>query len=666
MPNRELSFGEHVQAQAEQERKHAKRQVLREATDKANRAMVINDHETVADICDEYLAPLLLEHGTVAELTQWGARIDESFEFHADAVYAYLNQSDRSTVTIRRAFESFQSIAMDLGVVEDELRNYAPVTGFAMTMGKMYKTPKYQVDGDVQIASYHAGETKTLYNGETGEGKSTSLSTDVCDRWMANCVEQWYDGRQYRDDDVKICDLVDTDKGENCVYDLRQQQDVLRSVRERMGLPEDYDDIDEFYPPDLEILVPMSNDIQGEEVPIDPDSGESVVQPFTIAASDLTKRALKHFVAGATSQQQNIIGTCYDRLENDAEDWTLKDLAKEVLGMEGISDSFKRRALHQIETLQQTGFIRDKECEYRIDWEDTFRDTDTITSFTVALMEEYDQKLMVLSYLFHSIYHERDAVGKLPPCIAVARELHEVVPHAQESNGTEREQALQTAIVGELSYILRKQRKQSLEFICDTQDITDLKRGIRKRFNRAITFQTHEDALEELFDKIVGNKSLFRSYHKSIQTNTVGRGTVLGKTVPNNEDGSAFLSQVQFAPPPWHVFDDDRHDTGLHARVEYTDEEWGTHEWNTRLPDHLELDVDQLKREQEDDDNSISVEQQKEQHRREARRLAERGETYAEIAEIIPDNPQTGDQYSTSTIGRWVANNSKGGKNASA
>jgi len=484
---------------------------------------------------------------------------------------------------------------------------------------------------------------------------------------MARCVDEWYDGRQYRDEEFKIVDLVDTDKVENGVYDLHQQQDVLRDVRERMGLPEDFGGIDEFEQPNIEILVPLTRDIQGQEVPIDPDSGESVVQPFTIAASDLTKRALKHFVAGATSQQQKVIGTCYDRLENKHDDWTLKQLAEEVLGMEGISDSFKRRSLHQIETLQQTGFVRDKECPHRLDWEQVFRDTDTITSFTTALMEEYDQKLMVMAYLIHSIYHERDDCDNLPPAVGVAREMHEVVPHAQESNGTEREQALQTAIVGELSYILRKQRKQSLEFICDTQDITDLKRGIRKRFNRAVTFQTHEDALEELFDKIVGNKSLFRQYHESIQTNTVGRGTVLGKTVPNNEDGSAFLSQVQFAPPPWHVFDDDQHDTGLHARVELTDEEWGSHGWNTRLPDHLELDVDELKREQEhEEDDGVSIEQQREQHRQEARRLAERGDTLAEIADTIPNNPKTGKSYGTSTISRWVSDIKSGGNSASA
>lgn len=655
MPDHEHTFGEHVQQQTQNRQRQFKRQLIRSATEQGNRAIVLGDMETLADVIDRHLVPNLLDRASARELRGWRERIDDH-TFDAGSLWSFLSYVDRDPETVRQAFDSLQSIAMYQGIVDDSMRNYAPVTGFAMDMGKMFKTPKYRVNGEVQIASYHAGETKTLYNGETGEGKSTALSTEVADRWMASCVDEWYDGRQYRTEDFKIVDIVDTDMVENGVYDIPQQQDILRDVREEMGFSEDYTSIDGFKKPKIELLVPLTQSIQSEEVPVDPD-GETIIQPFTIAASDLTKRALKHFVAGATSEQQKIIGTCYDRLEAQTDDWTLKDLAKEVLGMEGISDSFKRRALHQIETLQQTGFVRDKECPHRLEWGEVFNDTGTITAFTQKFMAEYDQKLMVLSYLIHSVYHEREGREGLPPAVAVARELHEVVPHSQESNGTEREQSLQKAIVGELSYILRKQRKQSLEFICDTQDITDIKRGIRKRFNRAVTFATHEDALEELFDKVVGNKSLFRSYHQSIQTNTVGRGTVLGKTVPNNEDGSPFLSQVQFAPPPWHVFDDDDHDTGLHARVDYTDEEWGDHDWNTRLPDRLVVDVDELKRELADEDgeeNGLSAKEKKSQHKKEARRRREMGESINQVREKIPNNPNTGNPYSERTIHNWT------------
>ncbi|APX98699.1 hypothetical protein [Natronorubrum daqingense] len=653
MSEREQTFGEHVQYQTQNQQQQFKRQVIRSATERGNQAIVLGKSEQLADITDRHLVPNLLEGGSARELRRWRERIDEH-EFDAAALWSFLNHSDHNPETVHRAFTSLQSIAMHRGIVDESMRNYAPVTGFGMNMGKMFKTPKYRVNGEVQIASYHAGETKTLYNGETGEGKSTALSTEVADRWMASCANEWFDGREYRTEDFKIVDLVDTDMVENGVYDIPQQQDVLRDVRSEMGFPKDYNGIDGFEKPNLELLVPLTRDFQDEEIPIG-DDGDTIIVVFTIAASDLTKRSLKNFVAGTTGEQQKVIGTCYDRLEASKNDWTLKDLAKEVLSMEGINDSFKRRALHQIETLQQTGFVRDKKCPHRLEWGEVFRDTDTITAFTQKFMSEYDQKLMVLSYLFHSVYHEREGREDLPPAVAVARELHEVVPHSQESNGTEREQSLQKAIVGELSYILRKQRKQSLEFICDTQDITDIKRGIRKRFNRAVTFSTHEDALEELFDKVVGNKSLFRSYHRSIQTNTVGRGTVLGKTVPNNEDGSAFLSQVQFAPPPWHVFDDDDHDTGLHARVEYTSEEWGEHEWNTRLPDHLELDVDELKREQEaDDDDGLSAKEQKDQHKKEARRRREMGESVQQVREAVPNNPNTGNPYSERTIHEWT------------
>lgn len=664
MPEQQRTFGEHVQHQTEKQREYAQREFLRKATDRANRALVLNDYEQLSKMCDRYLLPIMFDTVTMGSLRDREQQLEDKFSYHTGDLYSYAVHGDRDPRTIRRAFESLESIAMDSGIVDDEMRNYVKATGFQSQMGVMYKLYEYDAGDQAQLISYHSGETKTLYHGETGEGKSTALSTDVADRWRINCTGAWEDGKRRREDDIKIIDLIDTDEFENAVYDIPQQQDVLRDIRSRMGLEPDYTTIDGFDRPDIEILVPLTSGLADEELPFevtDGEVGESPVTGFTVAASDLTKRSLKHFIAGSTPEQRRVIGTCYDRVEESTDDWTLRDLARELHGLDGISDNFKRRAVRNIEDLQATGFIRDKECPHRIDWERIFRETGTITAFSQSFLDEYDSKLMVLSYLFHSIYHKRGEYSNLPPCVGIGRELHEVAPHSQESNGTDREQALQSSIIGELSYILRKNRHQSLEFIFDTQDITDLKRGIRKRFNRAITFQTHEDAMEELFDKVIGNKSLFRSYRDTVSTSVKGRGTVLGKTKPNDEDGTDFLAPVQFAPSAWHVFDDDEYDTGLHERVAYLDEEWRPHDWDTTVPERLQIDSEEIEAEieaeekDEREDNGLSPDELKAQHKKEARRRRQMGESINDIRHAIPNNPRTDNAYSTSTIHGWVS-----------
>ena len=650
------SFGDYVSNRAASDREYKREQVIRAALEKARRREVYGDYEAMAGLAREYLIPALLGEPTRGQLTRLADEIDDE-KYHAQPI---LNLAGGATPTedlVLGAIDALEAIAVHEDIVSKELRNYAPAKGVALRVGRLNKSPKYHAP-EVQTISYHSGETKTLYHGETGEGKSTALSTDVADRWYATCRGEWHDGRYRRNDPIKIIDFLDTDSIENAVYDIPQQQDVLRQARIELGQPADFTDIEDFEAPDLEILMPLTERLGEEDIPVDQDSGDSPVTPFTIPASDLTKQSLKHFIAGSTEQQQAIIGMAYDRVESKKDDWRLQDLGEELLEIEGANDSFKERALNKIVELQRAGFIRDKSCPYRIDWDDIFRSPETMTSFTTKYMDETEQKLMVLMYLVYSLYWEREAREDLPSCVLVGRELHEIIPHAQENNGTEREQSLRNAMVGLMSYVLKKNRKQSMEFILDTQDITDLKRGPRKRFNRAVTFQSHEDAMEELFGKVVGDKSEWREYRRTIQSTTTGKGTVLGKTVPNDRDGTTFMANLEFAPPPWHVFDDDRHATGLHARVEYLNEDWESHDFETALPEEFQFEVDDVKdaveEKQQEDDDGLTLEQKKEMHKKEARRRREMGETIRDIRDAIPNNPRTGNPYSKQTINKWT------------
>lgn len=650
----ETTYGEHVTNKAESNLESKHRQRVRKGLKYANQKLVYGNHEDAARAV-RTLDRLLLGERTASQLALFHRRRGLP-ELDVQSVVA-VREGGATDEQVETAVQSLEAVAVDQDIIDDELRNYAPAYGFSsMRIGRLYKSPRYSQDS-VQICSYHAGETKTLYHGETGEGKSTAMSGELADRWAANCLGEWHDGRHTREESFKILDVIDTDVCENAVYEIPQQQEPLREARTEMGLPPDYEGVEGFDRPNHEILVPLTRELAGEEFPTN-DDGDSPIEVFTIPAADLTKRALTHFLGGTTEQQQSIIGMAYDRVSESRGDWTLEDLAVELMQVDGASESFKERAVNEIIELQRAGFIRDQSCPHSIDWREIFEDTETITSFTQSFLDDADQKLMVLAYLLYSLYWEREGLDDLPRCVVVGRELHEIAPHSQENVGTDREQALRSAIIGELGYTFRKNRKQDMEFVFDTQDITDIKRGVRKRFNRAVTFQTHEDALEELFGKVAGNVSEYRDHRHAVSTTTVGQGTVIGKTVPNDRRDTVFLANLQFAPPPWHVFDDDEFDSGLHERVAYLDEKWQPHDIDCSLPDRLTFEMDDIHEAAEadgaDGDDALSYEERKAMHKQEARRRRRAGESIRQVRSSIPPNPRTGKPYSVQTVQKWT------------
>lgn len=654
------TYGEQAASKAVSRDRRRHRALIRASIKEARSAEVRNDFETIGEVVTEYLGPALIDNLSGAQLHSLREEVSDEYEFHGPDLWSVLADGNRDTDALLNALRSLESVAMERDIVRPEMRNYAPAKGFALPMGRIYKSPKYHVEDEVHLVSYHSGETKTLYQGKTGYGKSTGLSNEVADRWYATCQRHWYDGTKTRTDEFKIIDVIDTDSFENACYDIPQRQGALRDARLELGLSPDFEGIDGFDQPNIEVLVPLVKGLEGEEIPINQETGETVVKRFTVAASDLSKRALKYAIAGSTDQQESIIGMAYDRVEHEYDDWTLRDLGEELLQVEGASDQFKQRALNNLVELQRSGFIRDKSCDHRLDWERIFTDTETITAFSQGFMDEYSEKLMVLSYLMHSLYWERKEYKDLPRCVIVGRELHEVVPHDQENNGPQEEQALRKAMMGELSYMMKKNRKQDIELLFDTQDITDLKMGTRKRFNRGVSLKQHESAMEEAFAKIAGNKNDFYQYKDTIQDSNRGEATIVGASELEHKDNSTFITNVKLAPPPWHVYDDDESRNGLHERVRHLEaEEWGTHDWETTVPDEYMFTVEGLKEEVEkqeadDSEDEFTDEQKKEMAKQEARRRKKMGESIRQIRDAIPNNPKTGNPYSTQTIHRWT------------
>jgi hypothetical protein len=583
---RQRTHGEHVHRETRKNYHQRQRRAVREAFDAANRAVAMGQWSEAHEIMATGLLPLLEQLDVTKAWRDYSGALEGfdrvTFQHYREqgeqlAQRAAGGESDAQSA-LRTALRSIEVVAAEHGIVDDELRNYATATGYAHQVGVLHKQYEYDHDPEVAIVSDHAGLTKSIYVGETGEGKSTSMDTEVEDRYNAG---------------YKVIDLLDTDELESGVYDIPQKQQVLRDARIEMGMAPDFRESTTLDAPEVEILVPMTPALEGQQLPFDTEDERFTIRPFTIPAPDLTKRALLNFVKTVVSKQQEVaIGTAYEEVRDDRDDWRLCDLADAVDRQRGLADNFKHRVRKLIESLQEKGFIRDQHCDHALDWERIFKDNDTITVFSTMLMREREDKLMVITHLTSSLYHERKLFHDLPPCVGVFRELHELAGHQNVASDDEREKAVQGAFQTEFSYILRKNRHEDLEILADTQDFMDIDKSVRKRFNRAVAFQTQNDAVEELFAMVAGNKGLHKKYAGHVSRNFAkATGTVFGKTGPNGEDGTPFLTPVQFAPPSWHNFDNEQDDTGIEARIRYLDrEELRVPPWDVELPGRFAVD----------------------------------------------------------------------------
>jgi len=619
MDKRNRTHLEWQRERASREDEWSRRQEVGEALDRGSRALseTRQDYVLVADLLIETLVPSLLgPHGE--HLHYYDREVGERDNWHWVALTRFIEEPEsyrraaerptatdtpsidsltdggssvtsqpRETVVIERTFESVAQVADYEGIISD-VSNASRAVGFEITLGRFYSPPDWDHGDEVRIISRNRGHPKTLCCGSTGAGKSTTLESVIEDRY---------------NNGVKIIDLVDTDEYENCLYDIPQSDPELREVREDLDLPVDFTESDEYEEPDLEVLVPLTPGVRDEPIPFDED-GETVVRPFTIPASDLDQTTLVSFLSALVSRQQEAsIRTAYDTVDRRETDWSLSDLADEIAAQEELKDSFRKRAVRLLENLQNKGFIRTRECEYAIDWREIFESTDTITAFSQAHVSDRIDQLMIMAYLVYSTYFGRREYPVLPEAFVSIRELHEVAPHREESDDDHRAEALQNAMVSNLSYALKKNRHQRIEYGADTQDLQDLKRGVRKRFSRYLCFDMPAGPLEDVFDYTseTGSDSC-----KNSMRSESGMGAVVGLSEPNVRDDISFLSPVKFAPPSFHHFDVDAHGTGFRARADYTDEELQTPDWVTGVPGSLKFDSDEIL-ELDDGDSAANV-----------------------------------------------------------
>lgn len=580
MPKRDLEYIEYRSEDTTKNDRWDRRTRIKESINAAAAALSEYrlDHERAAAIATDQLVPLLLgadEDRQLDELKRYReAFATERPDWDYLAAWAAVEGS-LSPAQTESAIHALTAIAEDEGIVSP-VSNHSQALGHSVQIGRLWSTFDWDHGEKVKLVSRNSGMPKTLFCGKTGQGKSATLDTEVEDRFNHG---------------YKIVDLLDTDEFESAVYDIPQKQPDLRDAREEMNLPADFTESDDYDSPKVEIMVPLMPETEDLRIPVD-DDGNTVVKPFTIPASDLDETTLVSFLSALLSKQQEAsIRTAYDAA-SEADDWTLEDLAAEIRDSDDLGEKFKRRAIRLLENLQNKGVIRDQTNAHSIDWERIFSDTDTITAFSVAPLRDETDQLMVLSYLFNAVYYERKwSRSDLPPCAAVARELHEVVPHREETNDDDRVKALQKAIASNLSYVMKKNRHQQLELLFDTQDFMDLKKGVRKRFSRFVAFKMPTSTLKNVFQ--VAGEYGYEKAAKSIGVEK-GEGAVIGVTEPNVTEEVPFLSPVKFAPASFHHFDVDEHNTGFEARVDYLGESMTTADWQGDLDEGLSFEVEAL------------------------------------------------------------------------
>ncbi|MFC6722877.1 hypothetical protein ACFQE1_00355 [Halobium palmae] len=171
--------------------------------------------------------------------------------------------------------------------------------------------------------------------------------------------------------------------------------------------------------------------------------------------------------------------------------------------------------------------------------------------------------------------------------------MHEIVPHQNTNSADERVKHLQKSIGSELGLLLKKNRHVDLEVVGDTQETTELKKAVRSKFSRCVTFLTTEDCLGEIGKQVVGDSSLYRYHRDALNQSERGVGAVVGNTEPFfSSKNSKFLAPVKFAPPPWHVFDDNMYKNGFTTRADYIDD-LELHPYdneNCFVPDRFEIE----------------------------------------------------------------------------
>lgn len=550
-------------------------------------------YELVASMCLDEIVPALRSLGD-QELLNYGSDLSGHHDWQFDALTTFLYSQPRSVApdnvhdrrVIEQSFRSLAAIAEHEGVIEDELRSRVDVEGFTVKLGEHLQDWDMNIGDPVHGVALETEALKTLVCGGTGDGKSTTLEREA---------EDFYQQIAREGSDYKLIDLVDIDKGENWFYDIPQQQPTLRRILKEMGLPADFTEDDDLAAPSVEILLPLAPGLAERQLPYDTEAEQFTTQPFTVPASTLPKRILVPCIMSRLSDdQEQTVRQAYDDVNRQKSDWSLKDLAEEIRSRDELSPKHKTDAIGVLRSLQDLGFIRTAECPHTLAWRDLFKNTETITIFSQALLDSELGKFICIAYLVDRILDLRQDLYSLPDAVLLMRELWEVTPQRGRLSPDERAAAVQEALANRMGKVMRKLRHFDLHLIADTQEPGDLHKQVREMFNRYVVFQSNRDTVDDIFSWTSNDR---RGSFWGTLNQKKGQAGIIGKVEPAvQERDIEFLSPVAYAPPSHHHYDKARDTNGWRTRTSYLDHEELRRpvdvagvEWDDTVPRSLEI-----------------------------------------------------------------------------
>jgi len=363
--------------------------------------------------------------------------------------------------------------------------------------------------------------------------------------------------------------------------------------------------------------------------------------------------------ARVSNTEQDTLREVYEAVDRERSEWSLKHLAEEVASRDELSDTHQRKAIRVIRSLQDMGFIRQANSDYELDWDRIFNATDLVTSINQLVCRNDRERLFVLAWILEQMWERRNRTVHYPQMAMMLRELWAYVPQRNLEHDDDIAAALQGRIIYLLTRFLRQNRDVRTHVVGDTQNVADVNRGVREEFNRFCLFEASFSPAEKFFEW-TGNQRV-ESFVGSITTD-VGECGIVGMIGPAFEHTHVeYLAPVAMAPPSHHHHDKDDGNGFLvrcdlveaeEPRAPATDDDCT---WPIDVPEDLQIPTpEELLSDDEDDEEPESSVSPSDYHRKEARNRRRNGQSYRAIRDSIPNNPDTGNPYSVSTIKNWT------------
>ena len=566
-------YGTYRAGQEIQQLRKTRTEGIQETVDALFAALAQDDRDEILVYCQRLERLLPITQSIVYHVDQ--SLSASQLQWSGDAVLAFLNADDQEEYIFEADKDALDQLVMDMtalavatGDVDVAIQREQPAFEYETQVGTRYVSPTSQAGGDLELIDSDGDLKATLCTGSQGAGKSTAVGTLVEDRIQRGHA---------------VVDLVDFHKSENAVYDIAGADgEELQNYREQHGLETGFGG--DYEPPEVTILAPLTHDLADSRIPVDSETGEPVVEPFTIPASDLTFRQIVMLLPHTTGTQQGYIKSAHQLLNQGNRDWTLQELADAIRHRTNAGDKVADRIERALQTAQRKSFIRDEESNHQLDWEKIMSEERHVAAFTVHMIREKSDKLAIVSYLLDRLYDARKelvrkrVLDEYPPLTAVMRELHTVAPRTKSEQDAEK--TIEGYMIDTLSELLALMRHANMDIIADTQKFhQQLSPRVSGLFHRVYCFSGQKPDVRHVFRTRIDDTDPAEDVAQ-YETGKCALVSTDGYTLP-----------IEMAPPRHHHLDASTDGDGLSYRAKALESE--TLEdapWSAEVPPRLRFE----------------------------------------------------------------------------